>query len=289
MKILGIESSGLTAGVCVIEDGLIKAAYNITNKLNHSVTLLPMLRDMFKTSGIESKDLDAVAVSSGPGSFTGLRIGVATAKGLAFALNIPVIRVGTLDAMGIPPSLISDAIICPLMDARNNQVYCSAYYKGVKVMAEDACSVLTFLYKVKGMEWTFKKWPHNMIQLYFTGDGTDRYKEDILSFFEDEDLREDSEKIGSGSSDSSDVTFKTMFLSAPFNRKQAEWVAFTGEKYYKSWLFKNGINAESVKENGADGLDIFDEKVMNSDQLVPYYIRLSQAEQKLKSSKAHGA
>lgn len=283
MKILAIESSGLIAGACVIEDGLIKAEYNIGNKLNHSVTLLPMIRDMFKISGIEPEELDAVAVSSGPGSFTGLRIGVATAKGLALALNIPVVKVGSLDAMGMPLSLISEGIICPLMDARNKQVYCAAYYKGASVLIEDASGILTYLEKIKDLSPGINEWPQNMVQLYFTGDGADKYKEDILSFFEINALNGNTK---SPAFTSSKVTFKTIFLPSPFNLQQAWRVAFLGEKYYSDWLLKYGIDAPSVKKKGASSLDIFDEKVMNSDQLVPYYIRLSQAEQKLKSKKA---
>ena len=91
MKILAIEASALTASVAITEDDLLKGEFTVNNKLTHSETLLPMLESMAEISGISLGDVDAIAVSAGPGSFTGLRIGAATAKGLALAYNCPVI------------------------------------------------------------------------------------------------------------------------------------------------------------------------------------------------------
>ena len=97
MKILAIESSSLVASAAVLEDDIIKAEYVLNNKKTHSQTLLPMIDEVLRHSETEASEVDAVAVSSGPGSFTGLRIGAATAKGIGMALNKPLIAVPTLD------------------------------------------------------------------------------------------------------------------------------------------------------------------------------------------------
>ena len=98
MRILGIESSSLVASVAIVEDDITMAEFTADFKKTHSQTLLPMIDDMVKLLGIELSTVDAIAVSGGPGSFTGLRIGSATAKGLGLALDKPLIHVPTLDA-----------------------------------------------------------------------------------------------------------------------------------------------------------------------------------------------
>lgn len=127
MKILAIESSSLVASAAVLEDDIIKAEYVLNNKKTHSQTLLPMIDAVLRHSETEASEIDAVAVSSGPGSFTGLRIGAATAKGIGMALNKPLIAVPTLD-MTAYNLYKSPALICPMMDARRNQVY-TGFYK----------------------------------------------------------------------------------------------------------------------------------------------------------------
>lgn len=126
MRILGIESSSLVASVAIVEDGITMAEYTANFKKTHSQTLLPMIDEMVNLLGIDLSTLDAIAVSGGPGSFTGLRIGSATAKGLGLALDKPLIHVPTLDAMAYGIYGSSD-IICPIMDARRNQVYTGLY------------------------------------------------------------------------------------------------------------------------------------------------------------------
>ena len=127
MKILGIESSSLVASIAIVEDENMLAEYTVNFKKTHSQTLLPMLDEVMRMLGMELQEIDAIAVSGGPGSFTGLRIGAATAKGLGFALQKPLIHVPTLDATAY--NLCgSDALICPIMDARRNQVYNGLYY-----------------------------------------------------------------------------------------------------------------------------------------------------------------
>ena len=135
MKILGIDSSGNVASVSLLSDGVLMGEYSINNKLTHSQTLLPMVDVMLQTAGVEPEELDFVAISAGPGSFTGLRIGAATAKGLAQALQIPVIKVPTLSALAYNLAGVS-GLVCPVMDARRGQVYTGVYrYEGDKLMS----------------------------------------------------------------------------------------------------------------------------------------------------------
>ena len=126
MRILGIESSSLVASVAVVTDDVMTAEYTVNFKKTHSQTLLPMIDEVVNMLGIELDSVDAIAVSGGPGSFTGLRIGSATAKGLGFAMKKPLVQVPTVDAMAY--NLFgSDFLICPIMDARRNQVYTGLY------------------------------------------------------------------------------------------------------------------------------------------------------------------
>ncbi len=126
MKLLAIDSSGLVASVALMEDDILVGEYTIHNKKTHSQTLLPMIADMLKMSGIDKNDLDAIAVAAGPGSFTGLRIGAATAKGLAQGLGIPIVPVSSLEGLAYNLQGLSDPV-CPIMDARRGQVYSGIY------------------------------------------------------------------------------------------------------------------------------------------------------------------
>lgn len=130
MKVLALDSSGLTASAAVVEDDGVNsnllAEYTVNYKKTHSQTLLPMLDEIVSMIELDLNTLDAVAAAAGPGSFTGLRIGSATAKGLGLALNKPLVHIPTVDALAY--NLYgTDRIICPLMDARRNQVYTGIY------------------------------------------------------------------------------------------------------------------------------------------------------------------
>ena len=126
MKILALDSSGLVASVAVLEDDSCIAEYTINYKKTHSQTLLPMLDEVSRMIELDLNSIDAIAVAAGPGSFTGLRIGSATAKGLGQALGKPVIGIPTVD--GLAFNLYgTDKLICPLMDARRNQTYTGLY------------------------------------------------------------------------------------------------------------------------------------------------------------------
>ena len=126
MRILALDSSGLVATVAIVEDDQTIAEYTVNYKKTHSQTLLPMLDEIVKMTEFDLDTIDAIAVAGGPGSFTGLRIGSATAKGLGLALNKPLIHVPTVDGMAY--NLFGcTGLICPMMDARRNQVYTGIY------------------------------------------------------------------------------------------------------------------------------------------------------------------
>lgn len=143
MKILALDSSGLVASVAVVEDDNLLGEYTINYKKTHSQTLLPMLDEVAKMIELDMKTIDVIAVSAGPGSFTGLRIGSATAKGLALALDKKIVSVPTVDALAYN-LWGSDAVICPLMDARRNQVYTGLYQfeNGEMQTIESQCVVM---------------------------------------------------------------------------------------------------------------------------------------------------
>ena len=126
MKIIAIDSSGLVATVAIATEDTVIAEYTVNYKKTHSQTLLPMLDEIKKMTELELETVDAVAVAAGPGSFTGLRIGSATAKGLALALDKPIIEVPTVDALAMNMWGTKD-LICPIMDARRHQVYTGFY------------------------------------------------------------------------------------------------------------------------------------------------------------------
>ena len=126
MKIIALDSSGTTATVAIAEPGRLLAEYTADNGMTHSQTLLPMLDAITKLSGTRMDEIEGVAVAGGPGSFTGLRIGSATAKGIALTLKKPVISVPTLEALAYNV-YGSPGLICPMMNARREQAYTALY------------------------------------------------------------------------------------------------------------------------------------------------------------------
>ena len=153
MKIVALGSSGTVATVAVAEDDKIIAEYSMNYKKTHSETLLPMLDEITKNASIDLEDVDAVAVCAGPGSFTGLRIGAATAKGLALALDIPIVPVPT--CAGIAYNMWGfDGLICPIVDARRGQVYTGIYRVDEKMsclMDQDAMDIHDLITKLNEM------------------------------------------------------------------------------------------------------------------------------------------
>jgi tRNA threonylcarbamoyladenosine biosynthesis protein TsaB len=126
MKILAVDTSSSVAAAAIIDNEKLLGEYSINHKKTHSQKLMPMIRELMASLELKPEDIDIYAASSGPGSFTGLRIGVTAIKAMAYAVQKPVISVPTLDAMAynIP---MTDAYVCPIMDARNNQVYTALY------------------------------------------------------------------------------------------------------------------------------------------------------------------
>lgn len=204
MRILGIESSSLVASAAIYEDGITMAEYTVDFKMTHSQTLLPMIDEMVKLVGIDLDTIDAIAVSGGPGSFTGLRIGSATAKGLGLALNKPLIHVPTLDATAY--NLFgASGLICPIMDARRNQVYTGVYcytdHRLDTVWEQDTMSIEALAEGLNCLD-------HEVI---FLGDGVAVYREKLQEL----------------------LTIPFSFAPAHVNCQRAAAVAALAEVYYK--------------------------------------------------------
>lgn len=177
MKILGLDSSGLAASVAIVEDGRLVAEYTTNYKKTHSQTLLPMLDELRRMVELDLDSIDAIATSAGPGSFTGLRIGAATAKGLGLALDKPLIEVPTLE--GLAYNLCGTSrLVCPLMDARRNQVYTGVYEFGLKeqdfvlrgVIEQYAADIHDIIDRINALER----------EVVFLGDGVFVYREAIM-------------------------------------------------------------------------------------------------------------
>lgn len=122
MRLLAIDSSAKAASVAILEDGVLKGEFFIHTKLTHSQTLMPMVQDLLSNTNYQLQDMDAFAIAAGPGSFTGIRIGVAAVKGMAMAEDKCCIPVSTLEAMAYQTDYV-EGVVCAVMDARCNQVY----------------------------------------------------------------------------------------------------------------------------------------------------------------------
>ena len=204
MKILALDSSGIVASVAVAEDDTLLAEYTVNYKKTHSQTLLPMLDEIVKMTELDMNSVDAIAVAAGPGSFTGLRIGSATAKGLGLALKKPLIHVPTVDALAYN-LYDTRGLICPIMDARRNQVYTGIYrfeeHKLSVVKSQWAGAVAELLEILNDMGE----------QVTFLGDGVPVFRDVI------------------------EETLKVPFSFAPahVNKQRAAAVAALGLEYFK--------------------------------------------------------
>lgn len=126
MKILAMDTSGKVSSLSVISEDSILLEANINTRLTHSQTLMPMCEDMLKASHLTLEDIDVFAVTKGPGSFTGLRIGIAAIKGFAYALDKPCVAVSSLE--GLAQNLIGfDTVICSIVEARNDDAYVALF------------------------------------------------------------------------------------------------------------------------------------------------------------------
>ncbi len=204
MKILALDSSGIVASVAIVEDDVLLAEYTVNYKKTHSQTLLPMLDEVARMTELDLKEIDAIATAAGPGSFTGLRIGSATAKGLGLALQKPLIAVPTVEALAYN-LYDTKGLICPIMDARRNQVYTGIYrykdHKLVTVKAQTAIAMDELLDELNTLEE----------EVTFLGDGVPVFKTVI------------EEKLKVPAS----------FAPAHMNRQRASAVAALGTLYYK--------------------------------------------------------
>lgn len=169
MKILAIDTSGVAASAAIVEDGKLLSEEVLNYKLTHSQTIMPLVDEVIKKTETDIKTIDYIACSQGPGSFTGLRIGVATAKGLALGLNKKIIPVPTLDVLAYN-IFGTENIVCPIMDARRSQVY-SAFYtwkKGSLIRLSD--------YYAESIDFIIEKAKEFNKEVIFLGDGVPVHK-----------------------------------------------------------------------------------------------------------------
>ena len=224
MKILSVDSSSVSASVAITENGATLAENFINNGLTHSQTLMPMVEKTLKDSGVSIKDIDLFAITNGPGSFTGVRIGIASVKGMADALNKKCMAISTLEAIA-EPLKDKDYIACAVMDARCNQVYTAIFESG-KRLCEDKAVLIDEL----GVE--LKNYNKKVV---FIGDGS------VLCY----------EKLKDVVTDISVADENIRYIHAS----------------------SIGRLTEDKIENGEEPID--------SAKLVPYYLRLPQAEREL--------
>jgi len=174
MKVLAIDTSSVVATAAIMDDEKLVCEYVLNHKKTHSQKIMTMIEEMLSSSELNIEDIDVFAVASGPGSFTGLRIGAATIKGLAHAVNKPVVGVSTLDglAFNLP---FCKYLICPIMDARREQVY-NALYKWV-----DNTFYIIEDYRALALEQLIEELKARNEKVMFTGDGVPVFKEKLMS------------------------------------------------------------------------------------------------------------
>jgi len=231
MKVLAIESSSITASVAIVMDDMLTAEYTINHKTTHSQTLLPMIAEICKMTETEMNSLDLIAVSIGPGSFTGLRIGCATGKGLGLALDVPVVAVPTLEAMAYNLYGYSK-IICPIMDAKRSHVYTGIYTWQEKI---DKNIHILLNQCILPIEEVIDKLNEINEEVVFIGDGVPANQTIIES----------------------NMKVKYSFAPAHMSSQRAASVAVLGKTLYE------------------------DQKSMNARELLPEYLRPTQAEREL--------
>lgn len=229
MKILSLDSSSVTASVAITENGKVLSESFINNGLTHSQTLMPMVEETLKDSGVSIKDIDLFAIANGPGSFTGVRIGIASVKGMADALGIKCLAVSTLEAIA-EPLKNEDVIACAVMDARCNQVYTASFNLGNR-LCEDKAVLIDEL----GEE--LKQYDKKIV---FIGDGSVLCYEKLHEIIQNCEIADENIRYVHGSS--------------------------------------VGFIAEEKIENHEEPID--------SANLVPFYLRLPQAERELNNKKS---
>lgn len=229
MKILSIDSSSVSASAAVTENGKILAEEFVNNGYTHSVTLMPIINKVLTDSGVSVADIDLLAITNGPGSFTGVRIGIASAKGICDAANIPSFAVSTLEAIAKPLSE-KNVLAVSVMDARCNQVYTASFYMGKRETEDRAILISELLNELKNE------------------------KRDIIL-------------IGDGA-------------LMCYEKMQSELcnISVADEEIRLVHASNIGFLSEEKIANG--------EKTVKSENLLPFYLRLPQAERELKAKKA---
>ncbi len=172
MKVLAIDTSSIVATAAIMDDDKLIGEYILNHKKTHSQKIMPMIKEILDSAQLEAKDIDIFAVASGPGSFTGLRIGGATMKGLAHAVDKPVIGISTLDglAFNLP---FCKYLICPIMDARREQVY-NALYKW-----QDDTFYIVSEHRAISIEALIQELREKNEKVIFTGDGVPVFQEKL--------------------------------------------------------------------------------------------------------------
>jgi len=201
VRVLALETATTAGGIAILddEDGLI-GEVRVNIKVAYAERLMPSIDWLLKSSHISVRDIDAFAVSIGPGSFTGLRIGLSTVKGLSHATQKPVIPVPTLDAFArtLP---FCEHFICPMLDARKNEIYTGLYKwdEGVckKIITETAINPLDFLKEIKG-------------QTVFMGDGVRIYKELIINVLGDDAIFASPSKMSPSASNVAEIAIERL-------------------------------------------------------------------------------
>lgn len=232
MKILSLECSATPASVAIIEDGKLLASSFVNTRLTHSQTLMPMVENTLKSAKLNISDIDGLAISNGPGSFTGVRIGISAVKGLAAPKNLPCVAVSTLRAMA-ENYCDTDCIVCAVMDARCNQVYNALFdisQGKITRLCEDRALLCDELAKeIENLSQTTTK------NIIVVGDGAD-------IFYPYVEMLENTKK------------------SAPQNR------------------FQNAVGVGLCSME-----DFANNKTISALELLPFYLRLPQAERELKA------
>ncbi len=224
MKILSVDSSSVSASVAITENGVTLAENFINNGLTHSQTLMPMVEKTLNEANMSVKDIELFAITNGPGSFTGVRIGIASVKGMADALGKKCVAVSTLETIA-EPLKNEDYIVCAVMDARCNQVYTAIFQNGKRLCEDKAVLIDDLGNELKN----YKK------KVVFIGDGS------VLCYEKLKDVVTDCELV--------DKSIRYVHASSI------------------------GRLAEEKVKNG--------ELPTESAKLVPFYLRLPQAEREL--------
>lgn len=235
MIILSIDSSATAASAALTEDSKLVGEFFTNTDFTHSRTLAPMIENLLSVSGKTTSDVDLIAVSNGPGSFTGVRIGVSVAKGIAFADDLPCMAISTLESMAYN-LILTDCIVCAVMDARRNQVYNAMFrirFGEVERLCEDRAISLADL-KAEISE------KYNGQRVILVGDGSTITMREVM-----------------------DLTMSVEMAPESIRFQRASSVAAAAQAHLAAG-----------------------EKPLKSAELLPSYLRLSQAERERKEKEA---